>query len=375
MKFIYNSVICTNFKSIKSYSIPPNSTIKVFVPKQILKYFLNPNLQLPPQRTSSDTNNTHPIITKPITTSPNNSDIQINNIINSAPNRKSEEITLNDECYSIVLSLVDHLLLHQIKEAGFNEKDAAYALVYKTSYSSVIDLIKYGVSSDAEYRFHINEIVSGRARGDDSIRHEIEISKLEARKKGENEFVAAAVTMTECNLLNRIESATYREELKSFSYEYSARYQSEFTMKFKDDMESGKKFVIYVYDVPQLLDWRETIQMMNPEILRKLMSIDYNVSNFRAVDREFNKIFERIPQMSDNDFVNPFNALYNDMIRASNKSDFIELMNFARNMNCEQLKMIYRVVKSGKCQINEAIRDLKLFDGDAFQAEQIINSD
>lgn len=390
LKFIYNSIICINYRSIGSYGINSQSVVQVFVPKVLIDYFIDPSLINEPQKIFSEakSKNKTPLhyANEVNPNTPFNILQSSNDNVLRAHYSPPENLDIdNDAIYSTILSLIDQNLLNQATTAGYDLWDASYALIYKSNYNSAVELINLGISSDPSYRYHINEIISGRAQGDDALRHEIEIVKIEARKKNKNENVAVSCLATQASIINRFQSPVYRKELKKFSTEISSRYQEEFYQQFREDMTSGKQFVVFTHGIPVTCNWKATIQRINPEILARIENIErqsvYTTirsrgTSYNQMNETFNTIFHNLPQMSPDDFTNPFKMLYNDIMKLNEHTDqgYTNILNYAKDLDYKQLMMIYRAVMSGKCSMNEAVQYLMCCGGDVDQTEKILNS-
>lgn len=393
LKFIYDSILCINCKTIESYGIQSQSTIKVFVPKKILPFFLQGSMKQPqeisskpisqtPNTTIPIANNYHPNNNKPPTATDNSSSCtysipDISSIITSK--ELSSTNSDNDGNHSIILRLANKRLLSQLMEAGYDKLDSAYAIVYRADFNCAIDLIQYGISSDPEFRFHVGEIASGRARDDDAVRHEIEMAKIEARKKGENENIAAAAVMTESNILNRFLDQKFINEVRLFYINVRLNHEREIAEKVEEDMKT--KQIIVNYDGnPQLVSLRKISEVAVN--MNKHPTMMYSQANTAAqlelnrmndINKRFSEIFVKFPSMTPENYVNPYRSLYNEYTAIVRDQNYLRMIEYGKNMNYDQLAFLYRMHVEKRASLNEVIQLLISFDGNMEEVENIIN--
>ncbi|KAK8896902.1 hypothetical protein M9Y10_014828 [Tritrichomonas musculus] len=303
IKFVYNSIICLKFKTLQSYGINYQSTVQVFIPKPLLPYFLNQSLKKPPLESNPNPSQKAPLLSNnfannanTINNSPNTTEITPNDNDNKATQEKnntntesidsntlsslitSSNLNSEDVNHSIILKLANQSHLNQLASAGYDRLDAAYALVYKSNYNRALELIKRGISSDPEFRFHVDSIVSMTSLSDDLVRHEIEMVKIEARKMNEDEKFAVSALIAEVNCLKQIKDKALKDEAR----ETIQRYQFETHKKIEKDLSDDKQLFVFESDGLKLMNVEEIMKFSMKNSNKKTLSLQekISISNF-----------------------------------------------------------------------------------------------
>lgn len=451
IKFIFKSKVCQNNNTLAECGVTPQSKISLFIPSKLLSVITGQSTTGSTQNTTSnnqnnnisnDTNNL-PKENQTISINPNE---EIKNQSNDTPKTndkpeiketksQSNESSITDEIvnlnlsipqlhkktddasmHQIVINLANPGYLHQLVGLDFNIVDAAYALVYKNNIDCCIDLITLGISANPEFRYHINEMISGRLTTTEAVYHDIELAKIEARYKGENEDVAAAAVMCEAAMTLRIEDDQAKLELKKKHDEISALHDSEIKSKIQDDYQNGKQIIHYSASQkrPFICDFKKVVEfsanqyqqsnpqaqlinpnmynpqfvnpqasnpnMYNPHMMNQYAMYQqmYNQEVMKtksytdSIIEQFNDIFDRIPSMTPDNFVNPFAAVY-DAVSQYCDEGALNLYKYGKGLNFDQLKFLYNAVKVKNIEINEAVQFLMISNGDIGAAESLTN--
>lgn len=392
IKFVYNSIICLKFKTLQSYGINYQSTVQVFIPKPLLPYFLNQSLKKPPLESNPNPSQKAPLLSNnfanndnTINNSPNTTEITPNDNDNKATQEKnntntesidsntlsslitSSNLNSEDVNHSIILKLANQSHLNQLASAGYDRLDAAYALVYKSNYNRALELIKRGISSDPEFRFHVDSIVSMTSLSDDLVRHEIEMVKIEARKMNEDEKFAVSALIAEVNCLKQIKDKALKDEAR----ETIQRYPIETHKKIEKDLSDDKQLFVFESDGLKLMKVEEIMKFSMKNSNKKTLSLQEKIS----IDQTFVSIFNNIPYMTPENFVNPFEALYDDLIQMNSFVEgYPKFVDFARKLNLEQMMYVYRTCYEKHIRLNDVIQYLMLVNGDIEEANKILNN-
>lgn len=279
----------------------------------------------------------------------------------------SSNLNSEDVNHSIILKLANQSHLNQLASAGYDRLDAAYALVYKSNYNRALELIKRGISSDPEFRFHVDSIVSMTSLSDDLVRHEIEMVKIEARKMNEDEKFAVSALIAEVNCLKQIKDKALKDEAR----ETIQRYQFETHKKIEKDLSDDKQLFVFESDGLKLMNVEEIMKFSMKNSNKKTLSLQEKIS----IDQTFVSIFNNIPYMTPENFVNPFEALYDDLIQMNSFVEgYPKFVDFARKLNLEQMMYVYRTCYEKHIRLNDVIQYLMLVNGDIEEANKILNN-
>lgn len=247
--------------------------------------------------------------------------------------------------HTLVLNSVHPLLLKNLTDLNFDPIDSAYALCYKLSPEFAIELILSGVASDPKFRYHINMFIGGGLTNpDDKLQHEIELAKFDAKVKNENEMVAIAAAINRHMKNSPIYDKLYEQKLVAYLSKVESMFPGKLAEKEREDFE--------------MLNY---IQNQNVED-----------SQLNEVNNEFLNILNGYPNMTPDNFVNPYVLLYDDFMELKLADEPKSIIEYGKTLNYEQIGFVYKLMKSNKVELNEVIQILKLYDGDIVSAEQFI---
>lgn len=335
----------------------------------------------------------------------NNNDTNINDFNNNQNNigqtffnftptfTKSFQKTDDESMHPIIKRIVDQKILHELVDLGFDETDAAYSLALRKDIDCCVDILALGIPHDPEFRYHINQIASGKVSSTEAVLHDVEIAKIVANKKGENEQIAIATVLGEAAISDRIRDVYAKMELRKKYDEISNLYSTEIHNQIQYDMQHGKQIIFYIQEhrMPYAADFSRLCQFAlhytNQKNQMNYMDNSQYDPIYQMYDEEaqlrkacmenlqdqFNSIFDNIPSMSPNNFVNPFAAVYNEVVKYCDENS-LSLYGYGKDLNFDQLKYCYKMVKIKHIDINEVVQYLMASNGDVFAAEALINS-
>lgn len=249
--------------------------------------------------------------------------------------------------HQLVLNCVHPTLIKSMTELNFDAIDSAYALCYKNSKENAVNLIINGIASDPKFRYHLNMIIGNiYSSFDERLQHEIELAKFDAKMKNENEMVAIACAIKRHAASMPIEDPRFGQHLQFFVDEVDRMHPGQIHQKIIDDE-------------------RELMELTH-------QNNNEAVSRYNEVNEEFQAILSSYPQMTPDNFVNPYLLLYDDLIMLNQSDQGKAVVEYAKTFDYKQLGFVYRIAISNMDTLNEAIQILQMFNGDVGAAETFI---
>ena len=457
IKFTHKTKICRSEQTLSECGIKAQSKVFLYIPKQIVstietssKHSEDPSETINSSQKqekglsviellANEVNPTNNLNNNPINNQINNiSDIIINNTTENASNSNNskqindqKELFDEEEIHSNIIGLVDQQALETLVSFGFNRLDSAYSLIYKRDIQYCIDLITKEISTDPEYRNIINKLVTGQAHSNDAVLQEIELSKIEAKKKGEDVDIAIATTIGEASVANRISDNSLKLQLKEKYDSVMKSHCDEINAKLVEDMQNGRQIIYYNPEtkITRLVDFKlffdyaaneeqkrrqqieyynmgnyqafpntmgyqqnpmmnyqtNPMMTMNPQAVNYQLQMTNPQMNYTAVNNDiyqkniaihnFNQQFfaelSKISSMTEDNFRNPFEVFYISA-RELGDQNTIAVFNYGRSLGYNQLKFIHDCYRK-RIDVFEVVQFLQAADGDIEKAEQIIN--
>lgn len=321
LKFIYRQIICKKDNTLESYDINPETKIAVYLPKPIQEEIAN--------QTKSKT-------------------------------KKSE---LNP----FLLASVNQELVENLTSLEFPRIDAIYSLAYQDSVETAVDMITLGISSIPDYRYHIDQIYSSESlksaqvdiNFDDIIRHDIELAKIIAKARDEDEEVKLALLATQYDSVYEIKDEKLSKELKELIEKVQKEKPGQIEALSSQYQSDGKSSII---SLPQ-------------KFYEGLASNGSPTVTFQSVREDFNSLFAQIPAMTEDSFINPFTATYDNLIQLHPDQKTLKIYDYGKTLNYEQLKFIYQKFIVQHYDLNKVVDSLRYAGGDVNEAKGFLNGD
>lgn len=172
LKFIFKQIYCRYERTIESYNINSQSNIYISVPNFLLPLFSKEEVIE---------------VTRTIEKPKDTSQLIISHLGISLP-QFNEDIA-----YSNILRSLHPTLLQQLTDCGYDQKSAAYALIYHQDMDNAIELLSLKIPDDPEFRKYINLIYYKRVQYSELVQYDLMLSCVIAKYTKENAYVRAAV--------------------------------------------------------------------------------------------------------------------------------------------------------------------------------------
>lgn len=385
--FIYKSVTCRYDRTIDSYQIGDQSKVFIFFPKEVFgiiskAFKTSSRLNLQNQKNlpkSSNGNNS----TQNISSLPSNS-------------------TASNTAIAKIMNYVDQNQLIQLASLGYSKVDAAYALAFKKNVQQSIEFIDIGLASDPVVRGYIEKVVEFSLINDTDnvIRNLIEINVIECRKKKQNEEIGKAVAIGLICTKYKIKDPNYKKELVDYITKVNEKYPNETEELFQNKMneliqnqkqnqlqtqiqilpQNQTQIYPQVQNLPQQPNIGEIYAQQLTQIYGQSTGQAYSqiYQNCLAIEtakQKFWNFFKLLPQMSPQNYKNPFEETINDLsnVQHAPQDDFF--YTYGRQLNYEQLMFLYRVtVQQPKVDLPDAMQILNASNGNIKDAEILVNN-
>lgn len=363
--FIYKCIACKYERTIESYQIDNNSTIYISIPKQIYDSFSYAVQNKQPKSLYQSTPKNH-------------TEISLKTV-----EEKDEEDSLKNQI--MVQNYANKDILNKLVEFGYNELDAAYAIAYKNVLEGAIEFLDLGVTSDLYIRRCIEKIVKAKLtqKTDDILRYSIEIIKVECAKRGENAEVSVAAAIGIFSMNIKIQDPNYLAELKEFTKKVEQKYPGQAPQLIQaqfSQMNANPKYnqiyrEFYCQDQNSNQFNGQNMNLFYYGQNQGLNSYSYSQNQKATIEvkKKFWEIFDRLPTMNPQNFINPFEetSKYIEMAKISFQKDF--LYSYGEKLNYEQLMFLYRMKTERNIKISVSINYLSTANGNVKGAETLIS--
>lgn len=368
LAFIYKCVSCRYERTIESYQIGTQEKIFICLPKPLSNLFLNAanaNIQA---RSVSDTtfNDSYSAgSTNQLTNNPQKN-------INFNPLDQPAGYSSNSN-HLMVLNYVDKNSLMQLKNYGYNEIDAAYALAYKGLIGPALDFLDTGLSSDPQVKKLIEQFVSLTISNqtDKALYYKLEVVKMESQKKGENVDINVAANIGLYSYSPGIKSPSFQSKIMAYITQVKQKYPYEVAEK------TNILFHEYQVRSPSNSNVNPLEQQMQMFLQTQgqqgqLQNIMNNYNGIQQAKDKFWNIFNSLPSMSPQNYKNPFIETADEAMKLNHASTDDFFYSYGKKLNYDQLMFLYRMFKEKNIEISISMQYLSASNGNIQDAEALI---
>lgn len=370
LAFIYKCISCRYERTIESYQIGTQEKIYICLPKPLSNLFLNAanaNIQA---KSSLDT-------TSDASCSAGSTNQLANNLqknINFNPLNQPAGYPTNSN-HSMILNYVNKNSLMQLKNYGYNEIDAAYALAYKGLVGPALDFLDTGLSSDPQVRNLIEQFVSLTIskQTDEALHYKLEVVKMESQKKGENIDINIAATIGLYAQNPGIKSPAFRAKIMAYISQAKQQYPYEIAAKFNSllqeysDQNVGNNHVNPLQQQNQMF-----LQTQGQQDQYQMIINNYN--KVQQTKEKFWNIFNSLPSMSPQNYKNPFIETLDEAMKSNHATTDDFLYSYGKELNYEQLMFLYRMLTEKNVDLPISMQYLSASNGNIKDAEALIET-
>lgn len=347
LKFIYNQIYCRDERTIESYNITSQSKIYISIPKFLINKFSEAKT-IEIERNSDKTIEIERLKKNSIEIVRNQFEVDIPLPFSLDKNQLPP---VNEEiAYANILRSLSPIQLQQIIECGYDQKSAAYALIYFQDIQDAFDFLVLKIPDDPEYRYLINQIYMKRMNMSTLYKYDLMLSFLISKYTKENPYVRAAVCIHFYLIL--ISDAMIRYKLTEFYNKVNQRYPGQIQIMLNQYMVKQKRPMIFY-------------------------RVDFNnqgKENLNDISEKFQNILMTLENATPDNYRNPFIETYNDYQAICPNAALLKLLDYGKTMNFDQLKFVYQKCAIEHKRLNHVVELMMVCQGDLDATQNLLYS-